>query len=345
MVEQWLQLTQKIPKIELHAHLNGCIKDSLLKELIQRKPSQNGQEVLDLVYKGGRTLSEVFKIFEAIHSVTTELNTITYITTQVLQDFSDDGVVYLELRTTPKNRLEVGITKETYIIAVLKGIREFKDKNLNKDAMMVKLILSIDRKEDTQAALDTVRLAEKYRDQGVVGIDLCGNPTIGQWETWLPALQLARNLSLFITLHAGEIYQKEEIQKMIEFGPNRLGHMVCTDEDLDERMLKSKIPVELCLSSNVISDSVPSYSEHHFRMLYSKGHPIALCTDDSGVFRTTLSNELALACEHLGMNTSSMLHLQRQSIEYTFLSQKEKFALTELFERRLRYLNGLSLEQ
>ena len=70
---------------------------------------------------------------------------------------------------------------------------------------MVKLLLSIDRREDSQAALKTVELARKFRDQGVVGIDLSGNPAIGSWATWKPALEQARSWGLKVTAHAAEV--------------------------------------------------------------------------------------------------------------------------------------------
>lgn len=71
-----------------------------------------------------------------------------------------------------------------------------------------------------------------------------------------------------------------------------------SDRRLGHKCLQElRIPVELCLTSNVITESVPSYVEHHFAQLWAAGHPIALCTDDCGVFCTSLSQEFAHAAK------------------------------------------------
>ena len=71
--------------------------------------------------------------------------------------------------------------------------------------MMVRLLLSIDRREDSHAAMETVHLAGELLQDGVVGVDLSGNPTVGSWTTWEPALMEARRLGLKLTIHAGEV--------------------------------------------------------------------------------------------------------------------------------------------
>lgn len=72
-------------------------------------------------------------------------------------------------------------------------------------AILVRLLLSIDRRQGTEDALDTVRLAASLKARGVVGVDLSGNPSVGSWSSWVPALELARREGLRVTLHAGEV--------------------------------------------------------------------------------------------------------------------------------------------
>lgn len=143
---------------------------------------------------------------------------------------------------------------------------------------------------------------------------------------------------------------------MLALRPDRLGHMCCLDEALEAALLASGIPLELCLSSNVITESVDGYPDHHFLPLYRKGeahfasqrtslcqqqsayyprshagHPVVLCTDDSGVFSTSLSREYALAAASFQLSPSVLLSLAEAAIDHCFLTASEQAELRSSF--------------
>ena len=120
----------------------------------------------------------------------------------MLQDFQADGVVYLELRTTPRSVPEQGITKDDYIKAVLDTLHQH---NVGEGNIMPAfLIMSVDRRNTLSEAEEVVDLAIKYRGSGVVGIDLCGNPAQGDVRIFTKAFARARSEGLKITLHFAE---------------------------------------------------------------------------------------------------------------------------------------------
>ncbi|KQK14826.1 adenosine deaminase-like protein isoform X3 [Brachypodium distachyon] len=308
-----------LPKVELHAHLNGSVRDSTLLELAKQLGDRGVivfEDVKDVIMKNGRSLPECFKLFDLFHILTTDHDTVTRITKEVVGDFAAENVVYLEIRTTPKNNEAKGMTKRSYMNAVLKGLKAVEDVDAvlfdsilrpdetlsrtpvgdldgvtKKKKIYVRLLLSIDRRETTSAALDTVNLAMEMKDQGVVGIDLSGNPVVGEWETYLPALEHAKELGIPITIHCGEVPNRKEIQAVLDFCPQRLGHVCCLNDEEWKKLKSSMIPVEICLTSNVMTGGAPSLELHHFADLYNAKHPLSLCTDDSGLFSTSLSNE------------------------------------------------------
>ncbi|KAF7840647.1 adenosine deaminase-like protein [Senna tora] len=363
-MEWWVSL----PKVELHAHLNGSIRHSTLLELAQalgEKGVIDFSEVEHVILKNDRSFREVFKLFDLIHIITTDHATVTRITKEVIEDFASENVVYLELRTTPKRNDSIGMSKRSYVEAVIKGLRAVSsvdvafmpdnensinlvnslpttnDKcNVNtRKRIFVRLLLSIDRRETTAAAMETVMLALEMRHLGVVGIDLSGNPVVGEWTTYLPALKFAREQGLYITLHCGEVPNSLEIQNMLDFLPQRIGHAIFLDEQ-DWRKLKSdKIPVEICLTSNLRTMSVPSIDVHHFVDLYNAKHPLVLCTDDSGVFSTSLSNEYKIAATSLGLGKKEVFELSKNSIEFVFADSGVKEELRKNFDSAAKSLD------
>lgn len=342
-MDQLLQICTSLPKIELHAHLNGSIRHSTLCELSENDEGISRDFQNQLSSRGDRSLSDCFKVFDIIHKITTSTDVISRITREMCEDMAQDNVIYAEIRTTPKRRDEHELTKDGYVKAVLKGMREFEAQQATAQSsglwtgscapLRTRLLLSIDRREGTEAAIETVQLAEKYRANGVVGIDLSGNPMVGQWDTWLPALHLARQAGLKITVHAGEVPNDAEVAAILKFAPDRLGHMCCMSEELEDQLLRTHIPLELCLTSNVKTESVRRYEDHHFTRLHNAGHPIALCTDDAGVFCTTLSQEFCHAAKAFNLNGEALLQLAHDAVPMIFAGDAVRNELIDIYSR------------
>eukprot|EP00879_Flechtneria_rotunda_P008894 GHRR01009314.1.p1 GENE.GHRR01009314.1~~GHRR01009314.1.p1 ORF type:complete len:241 (+),score=87.96 GHRR01009314.1:543-1265(+) len=215
--------------------------------------------------------------------------------------------------------------------AVLAGYEAFKQQHalVLAKKMAVKFILSIDRRNNTADAMETVNLALHLRPQGIVGMDLSGNPALGSWDTWLPAIQHARQSGLKITLHAAEVFNPAETHAMLDFQPDRLCHMCMLDEQLQQRLWTSKIPVELCLTSNVKTHSVQGYVDHHFKQFYAANHPVVLCTDDSTVFGTSMSQEYAVAAVSFKLSQAQLMELALGAVKCCFCNYQEKQQLRQ----------------
>jgi adenosine deaminase len=184
--------------------------------------------------------------------------------------------VYLELRTTPRAIPSENLAKEEYISTILSCISAHN----RTSHMKTNLILSIDRRNDLATALQVVKLAVKFRDHGVVGIDLCGDPAVGDISIFAPAFSLAQEENLKITIHFAEAPQSstpEELWKLLEYKPDRIGHVINVPEDVKEEIVKRKLGLELCLSCNVHAKMITgTYGDHHFGWWRGKGCPIAL---------------------------------------------------------------------
>jgi adenosine deaminase len=211
-----------------------------------------------------------------IYALCNDLPSLIYTTNSVLQDFEADGVVYLELRTTPRAIPSASISKDIYTQTILECIK-VKNKS---SSMKTNLILSIDRRNDLPTALAVVDLAVKYRLQGVVGFDLCGDPAVGDVSIFEPAFQAAHSHGLKITIHFAEALQSsshKELWKLLSYKPDRIGHVINVPDDVKEEIVKRKLGLELCLSCNVHAKMITgTYGDHHFGWWRETGCPIAL---------------------------------------------------------------------
>ncbi|GFT87935.1 adenosine deaminase-like protein [Nephila pilipes] len=321
-----------MPKIELHAHLNGSLSQKTLQKLIDLKKTKSGINAecdLKIPCLTSRNLSECFKVFDLIHKITDSLEAIYMAACDVIEDFYKDGVHYLELRTTPKENCPF-FTQEMYIETVMKAIADTCSQKCK--GMIVKLLLSIDRNRTSRYAEETLKIAERYFSLSscVVGIDLSGNPKSGDVECFFPYFDYAKKIGLKLTIHISEVPDNfNEVEQLLKLQPNRLGHGTYLHPQKGGSFKNFKllqdleIPLEFCLTSNVISKTVSSYEEHHFKLFKEINYPCILCTDDKGIFNTTLSKEYCLASNHYSLTKEDMFNLSYDSINYIFSDDKK----------------------
>ncbi|XP_066505567.1 adenosine deaminase-like protein [Hoplias malabaricus] len=328
---------RKLPKVELHAHLNGSVSFETMEKLIARKPHLNIEHSMTAIRSGQRrTLDECFQVFKVIHQLIDSEEDILMVAKDVIHEFAADGVKYLELRSTPRNEPKTGLSKRIYIETVIEAIRQCKHEGADID---VRFLVAIDRRNGPEVAMETTKLAEDFMlssDGVVVGLDLSGDPTVGNGKDLLLALQRARNCGLKLALHMSEIpSQKEESELLLDLPPDRIGHgtflhpEVGGSDSLVDKVCKQNIPLELCLTSNVKGLTVPSYDEHHFQYWYKRRHPCVLCTDDKGVFCTDLSQEYQLAASTFGLSQEDVWALSQQAIQCSFAPEPVKQQLNQ----------------
>lgn len=320
-----------LPKLELHAHLNGSLSADTLKELYKMQNSELGNyEDVFMDMKDFSTLNECFKVFDIIHLLTVTPEAIFHATYNTIKEFQDDNVIYLELRSTPR-AIPEKMSKQEYVEAIIKAFEVCK---IDFPNILVKLLISVNRKQGYKAAQENIELAinfmKKY-PQYIVGLDLSGDPMTG--SIFLKLLKKARMAGLKIAAHCAEVSNETEAIDILEFKPDRLGHCTCVHPTLQgtnklfNLLINSKIPVELCLTSNVRCKTVPTYESHQFKYLFEVGHPICLSTDDKGVFHTSLSQEYKIASSTFNLSREQLIKLCLSSVQYVFVTSEEKEVL------------------
>ncbi|EAA65438.1 hypothetical protein AN0662.2 [Aspergillus nidulans FGSC A4] len=260
-----LQFTKSLPKIE-------C--DIPVIWLDKRKEKNQ---------KANSEAQSFFGVFnQSIYQLVNDLESVAYATTSVLQAFLDDGVRYLELRTIPRASPNAAFTRDQYLSTVLDTIAEFKSQNSGK--ISVYLILGMDRGQlvaDSTHAHEIVDLAIANRERGVIGVDVCGNPTKGDISLCRDAFAKAKKHGLSLTVHFAEVHSMglhEELQTMLSFNPDRLGHVIHVPDDIKQEIARKRLGLELCISCNVHAKMFDGgFLDHHFGYWRHEECPVILC--------------------------------------------------------------------
>ncbi|OZJ04580.1 hypothetical protein BZG36_02775 [Bifiguratus adelaidae] len=309
---------------------NKDISPSTLKELVQlRRDRGEDMEELDKVEYGLNHISDFFALFKYIYPLTNDIEAVQYTLKKVIQEFEDDGVIYLELRSTPRDgKAPSTMTKRSYVEALIKGIEPFSTISPDTHGIAVRLLLSVDRRHTLEQAMEIVDLAIEYKDRGVVGVDLCGHVLQGKFSDLKPAFVKAQAAGLKLAFHFGEVPENvPECQELLSLHPGRLGHVTHLDEESRHIIMKRKIPIEACLTSNIICKTVEDYPQHGFGGWLAVDQPIVLCTDDKGVFRTSNTQEHMLAMTHFNLDHERMWNLAFTAVNCCFIDEKEKKVL------------------
>ncbi|KAJ6483525.1 Metallo-dependent hydrolase [Mycena vitilis] len=301
---------QKLPKAELHAHLNGSIPISELQQMAHEYSQTSDKQASDVIKEGitklqtGVVLNEIydfFNLFPAIYALTADPASLRRATRAVLAQFldgADPQCTYLELRSTPRETPEM--SRLEYVQTVLDEVERYAPSS-------AALIVSLDRRMSADVLRECVGVAAQLKAAGrrVVGVDLCGDPQAGDMKIFAEHFATAKGAGLGITLHIAETpaNSPEETLQLLSYAPDRLGHATFLNEEAKAIVRENKTCIEICLSSNILCKTVTNLDDHHIRYYIQHDHPIVICTDDTLPFRTSLLGEYALllAAQPLGL--------------------------------------------
>lgn len=334
-------LCARLPKVELHCHLHGCARLATIAELA---PAGVDTSALRVDSGDDRSLDACFAIFAAIHKTVTSLAAVERVAWEVLTDFAADNVKYLELRTTPRVLKDADL--EGYVrmlLGVFVRFDEYQQRQRMPWPMTVRLLLSIDRTGTLEKAMETVALAQRLRAEAsceaskyIVGVDFSGNPTRGTFASFVPAFQAARDAGLKIAVHTGEVDHHSDNASILQFRPERLGHALLLSASDVASLRSSPIPIELCPTSNKMTLRLRSMRDHPTMASWlDEGYPVSISTDDSTVFNTNSSKELALVAEAHDLTAEQVVKLALAPLEHAFEpSSKQLSDMRQKFQRK-----------
>jgi adenosine deaminase len=333
------RVLQALPKVLLHEHLDGVLRPTTVIELARaadynKLPTEDPRALAHWFHRGANQGSlpkylEGFAHTIAVMQTEEALERVAY---EQAEDLSRDGVVYFETRFAPLFHTQKGLTHQQVVSAVLKGLeRGRKDFGVRSG-----LIICAMRNMDV--SLEMAELAVDFRGRGVIGFDLAGEEGGFPPKKHVEAFHYIQRQNFNITIHAGEGFGKESIWQAIQYcGAHRIGHGTRLIDDiavangkavklgdLAQYVLDKRIPLEICLISNVHTGAAPSLSEHPFKILYQERFRVTLNTDNRLMSDTTMTKEFVAAQETFGLTLDDFEKITINAMKSAFLPYDQR---------------------
>ncbi|MGC8865588.1 MAG: adenosine deaminase [Bacteroidales bacterium] len=326
------ELVRALPKAELHCHLDGSLRPATILELAREQnvklPADNEADLTKILIAPPTctSLKEYLQPFDITVSVLQTSQALERATYELAEDCAAENIRYLEIRFAPILHLQKGLSLVDVVQAVLRG----KQKAEKDFDIRIGIIICSIRHNNPEESLKAAELTVAFKNKGIVGFDLAGAEDGFPAKHHREAFDLIINNNINATVHAGEAYGPESIHQALHLvKANRIGHGTRLREngDLMNYMNDHRIPIEMCITSNVQTKAVRSLDDHPVRFYYDYGLRITLNTDNRLISNTTLTREYMIAVEHFGFTEKDLIVLIINGFKSAFMSHSDKVAM------------------
>ncbi|HEX5590650.1 MAG TPA: adenosine deaminase [Candidatus Limnocylindrales bacterium] len=320
-----VRLLERMPKAELHLHLDGSVRIDTAMELARTRGvdaprTWAGMSAALVGPPQGPDQAELLRAFDLPIALMQDAEALERITAELVRDKAADNVRYCEIRWGPLLHVARGLSLRDGIAAVVAGA----ERAARETGITVRLICTAIR---SHAPDDNVVLAETaaaFRDRGLTAWDLAGQ------EAAYPdpmahgrAFHAARAGGLRITTHAGEWGGAAQVRRALVVDPERIAHGpgAADDPQLMAELRARGVVLDLCPTSNAQAGIVRTVAEHPIARLHRAGNPVTLSTDDLTVSDLTLSEEYRNAVERIGLTLPELWAIDRFALDVAFADE------------------------
>ncbi len=342
---------QRAPKVLLHDHLDGGLRPQTIVDLapdghVLPATDADGLGRWFADSAGSGSLERYLETFDHTVAVMQTADNLRRVARECVEDLAADGVVYAEVRYAPEQHLTDGLTLEQVVEAVRDGFAEGEEQ-ARRDGQPIVVRQLLTAMRHAARSQEIAGLVVAYRDQGVVGFDIAGAEAGFPPTRHLDAFEYLQRENAHFTIHAGEAFGLPSIWQAIQWcGADRLGHGVRIIDDVTEDpdgdvglgLLASyvrdkRIPLEMCLSSNVQTGAAPSIAEHPIRLLTDLRFRVTVNTDNRLMSGTSMSREMSLLVDAFGYDLADLRWFTINAMKSAFLPFDERL---ELINERIK---------
>jgi adenosine deaminase len=310
---------QAMPKVELHCHLEGCVRPQTFIELAARHgvtlPTADPAHVYDY-----HDMASFMVVFERLCASVVDHDDMARITYEALVDGAAWGVVYREMFVNPT--LHPTLTYPEFTSALAEGAARAR----SESGIVTRFIPSIYRGHSPAVATTMARDVVAHPHELVVGFGMDGDELAGAPEDFVEAYQIAASGGLGLTAHAGERFDAAELRTCLDLlGCTRIdhGYALTRNPELLTRVLDEDIHVTCALLSTTYNYDGP-LADHPIRALQQAGVSMSLGSDDPAMGGTDMGGDYSTLARDLGFTEADLVGQNRAALEASWLTGPDR---------------------
>ncbi len=341
---------EKLPKTDLHVHLDGSMRIETILELAEHDKIDIGADTKQkLIKKLGpgkmhASLNEYLEGFDLTLKVMQTEHSLYRAAYELAEDNAKENVQYIEVRYSPILHTQKGLPVTVILESVVEGLNDAERDFGIKSGVIVCGIRNI----STDVSMQMAELAVAFKNRGVVGFDLAGAEYNYPARDHLEAFNLILSNNINVTIHAGEAYGPDSIHQALHYcGAHRIGHgtRLKEDGDLLNYVNDHRIPLEICLSSNIQTQAAKNMERHPFKFYLDLGLRVTLNTDNRLVTNTSMTDEYYLAYKNFNLTPQNILDVIINGVKSAFIPfEYKKWYLRDTKQRTIELINSYGKE-
>jgi adenosine deaminase len=321
-------LFARMPKAELHLHLDGSLRPDTALELARERGHDNGMALAEIAARlrapeQTASQAELLEAFDLPIAIMQDEEALYRVTHELVLDVASDGTRYAEIRWGPLLHVANGLDLGAGIAAVVAGARDASAAT----GVVVRLIAVALRSHPPDANAVMARVAGSFFDRGLTGFDLAGpEEAFPDASVHGRAFDIAREAGLGITIHAGEWGGAAQVRSaLVAVSPTRIAHgsRAADDASLMAELAARGVTLDVCPTSNVQASIYPTLESFPLRTLIDASVPLTLSTDDRTVSDVTLVREYERAHSLMDVSVAELWAMNMHALDVAFLHDDE----------------------
>ncbi|HPN33178.1 MAG TPA: adenosine deaminase [bacterium] len=331
--DKTLDFIARMPKVELHLHLEGTIQPTTAIELMRRNCAKNAPRTVEELLKiyDFQDLSHFVRAMKIVSNHITRLEDLDRVCSEMLEECARQNTRYLEFDCALQKYIDLGMPLSDVVAVLDRAVQAAEVRY----GILARMVVNLQRSHGDEKTANLVKEIARLNHPLIVGVGLSGDETQYPQKEFINTFAIAREAGLRRTVHAGEALGSQSVWDALELlHAQRIDHgtRAIEDERLVRHLVDAQIPLTQCLTSNLRLNVVSAVKRHPFALFFHSGVLVTLNTDDPQIFQTSLTGEYELAYRAFGFSEQELQRIAHNGIKASFLPEEARGHMLQRME-------------